>query len=154
MNNIYIPLIAIALSGCVSTATPVLAPISGYKHLESITHEGFAKDNNEISKLDGKVVKLWGYLDREHVSTCGLSSWYFSLKSDKSSFSGNSIHVNTPADYKFSSIYNNIRTMDKNSRKREVLIKGTLHTFESFKNFSTAKGVEIDVNSPEDIEFK
>jgi hypothetical protein len=154
MNKIYISLITVTFLGCVSTTTPTLTPIAGYKHLESITHDGFAKDKNEILKLNGKVVKIWGYLDLDNVSTCGLKSWYFSLKSDKNLEAGKSIHINTPAEYSFAPIYNSIRQMQKTQQQRAVLIKGTLHTFEAPTNFSTLKGVEIDVNSPEDITFK
>ena len=105
-------------------------------------------------KLDGKRVKVWGYIDYDNTYTCAMNNWYFSLKSDKNDDTGESIHVNTPASYSYRKIYEQIHTMSKKNEKRPVLVTGVLHAYSAPMNFSSSFVVEIDVVSPNDVEFK
>jgi len=141
-------------TGCVAQHNSPAVSIDGYKALKNITKNGFAMNKAEASKLDGKVVQLWGYLDYDNTYTCARNRWYFSLKSDKNSEAGESIHINTPASYNFAETYWSIRSMEKENEKTPVLVKGILHTFEAPTNFSNLINIEIDVTSPNDIKFK
>jgi hypothetical protein len=145
--------ILLFINGCAQNSVN-LSPIGSHKSLATIVDGTFAIDKDQIKKLDTKIVKVWGYLAYSNTSTCGLKNWYFSLKNSKNISDGNSIHIVTPASYKFKNIYKTIDQMRKEDQKTEVLITGKLHTFLAPTNFSTSLGVEIEVESPKDIEFK
>lgn len=152
MYKLLIITIASLFIGCAHNAPAV--SIDGYKSLRSITQNGFAMNKAEARKLDGKKVKLWGYIDFANTYTCAMNNWYFSLKADKNAEAGESIHINTPAEYRFGEIYYEIRDMKKENKQTPVSVTGILHTFDAPENFSTLVGIEIDVKSPKDIEFK
>jgi rRNA maturation protein Nop10 len=154
MLKYTISIVATLFIGCATHISKPVLPIDGHKALKNLTKNGFAMNKAEASKLDGKVVQLWGYLDYDNTYTCARNRWYFSLKSDKDSEAGESIHINTPASYDFSEIYWTIRSMEKENKKSPVLVKGILHTFESPTNFSTLINIEIDIISPNNIKFK
>ncbi|HIP59823.1 MAG TPA: hypothetical protein EYH01_05270 [Campylobacterales bacterium] len=150
--KILILAIIIFFSGCSQKVS--LIPIDGHNALADISKKGFAIDKAQAQKLDGKVVKVWGYIDFDNTSTCGRANWYFSIKSDYNDKAGESIHINTPAEYRFSEVYFDIRGMQKTDAKTKVLITGVFRTFNAPANFTSLLGVEIDVKSPEDIKFK
>jgi uncharacterized protein YwbE len=152
MDKLFILILVIFFSGCAHNA--VTMPLDGHEALGSISRKGFALNKAQIQKLNGKVVKLWGYIDFANTSTCGRKNWYFSLKADKLSEAGESIHINTPAEYRFGELYYDIRDMQKRDQKTAVLVKGVLKTFNAPTNFATPIGIEIYVKSPEDIKFK
>ncbi len=150
--KIFILAIVIFFSGC-AHHSPTL-PLDGHKALGNISKKGFAIDKAQAQKLNGKVVKVWGYIDFANTSTCGRANWYFSLQADKGEEAGESIHINTPAEYQFSEVYYEIRQMQKTEQKTPVLVKGVLRTFNAPTNFTNLLAVEIDVKSPKDIKFK
>ncbi len=153
MFKIFLISILFLFIGCAYNSTPV-ASIDGYNALGTIAKNGFAIDKSKIKKLDGKRVKVWGYLDYSNIYTCARKQWQFSLKAEKESPAGESIRINTPAKQSFVGVYRRIREMAKTEQNRPVLITGILHTFMAPTNFSTSIGIEIDVSSPDDIEFK
>jgi hypothetical protein len=152
MNRVYLAIISLLLCGCVHNV-PV-ASVNGYNALGNIAKRGFAVNRAEAKKLNGKRVKVWGYIDYANTYTCAMKNWYFSLKASRDDEAGESIHINTPAEFKFAKIYNKIRAMQKNDQNEELFVEGVLHTFEAPNNFSSSVGIEIDVESPEDIKFK
>lgn len=49
------------MSGCSSRK-------NGYISLSEITKHGFATNKNDIRELDGKTIKIWGYLDTHNIA--------------------------------------------------------------------------------------
>ncbi len=148
----FILVLVLFFGGCAYNAPT--NPLDGHDALSSISRKGFAISKVKAQKLNGKVVKLWGYIDFSNTSTCGRKNWYFSLKADKMAEAGESIRINTPAEYRFGEVYYDIRDMQKTEQKTPVLVTGVLHTFNAPTNFANLLSIEIDVKSPEDIKFK
>ena len=150
--KVFILAVVLFFSGCAHNA--VKTPLEGHIALGSISKKGFAIDKSQIQKLNGKIVKLWGYIDFANTSTCGRKNWYFSLKADKLAEAGESIRINTPAQYRFAEVYYEIRSLQKTEKQIPVLVTGVLHTFNAPTNFTNLLSIEIDVKSPEEIKFK
>lgn len=160
----YLTLILILLLGC----QPVLPVKNGYTSVSQITKNGFARDKNDIRKLEGKEVKIWGYLDthnislRENIIKNQPSWWsetpmdsnaYFDLKSYISNESIGSIRVYVGRDSKkYKEIFKKFR--DAKESETIVYVIGKIHTFEAPMNFNTSVGVTIKVNSPSGISIE
>ncbi len=138
--------------GC-STKSVSLEPIGDYKSLTTFTQNGTDITKASANKLDGKKVKFWGYIDKDGTSTCGFKNWVIAIKATKNSNSSSAININTPAEYSFSEVYHKIFDNKDNCLDKPVLVMGTLKTF-PLSNFSTLVGIEVNVNNPNDIEFR
>jgi hypothetical protein len=152
MYKILISITFLLFVGCAGKSL-TLKPINDYKALGNITQNGSAVTPDIASKLNGKKVKLWGYIDKEGTSTCGLRHWKIAIKATKSSSSSNTINIHTPAKYSFSDIYHKIFDNNDNCLDKPILITGTLTTF-PLVNFSSLVGIEITVDAPSGIKFK
>jgi hypothetical protein len=110
------------------------------------------KDIHLAKSYNGKKVKVWGYVAYDAISTCGMASWYFSIKTD--TYDSDTIHINTPASYDFAELYYDLRDIENRQKNAKIFVIGTLHTSDNASNFSTLVDFDIDVNSPNDIKVK
>ncbi len=148
---------AVFLAGC----QIFLPQFEGYTPLANIACKRFARNKKTITRLEGKTIKLWGYLDSANIfpPKSGPARFHessFHIKPLVNDGPGESIPVLLEGDKKqYADLFKKLNTFAKqHERETIVLLTGTVQATEMETNFNTLAGVVIHVNSTENIQFR
>lgn len=150
------------ISGCQQSS-------SGYVPARSISKAGLARNPGQIGKIEGKEIKIWGFIDhgnlygnddvrailQEWWSGYGPdeATWRFNLKAKESDKYGHSFSVLVPNDAWRNSILETFVKDARAFRSTKVYLKGRIHTFDMPTNFSNLTGLYLKLDSSRDILF-
>ncbi len=145
------------LAGC----QMFLPQFEGYMPLANIACKSFARNKKSITRLEGKTIQLWGYLDSANIfpPNSGMVRFHkssFHVKPLANDGPGESIPVLLEGDKKqYAGLFKQLSTLAKqHERETIVLLSGTVQATEMQTNFNTLAGVVIHVNSTENIQFR
>jgi len=136
-------------------------PESAYIPASSINKNGFAINRKQMKALDGRVVKVFGYVDYSNVfrdSRDGRGvhrkEWRFNLKADVSAETGESFAVRVVKDGGRGKI---LKVIDENNaagRPTKIYVKGNVFTHDCPSNIALLTGLHMEVQSSDDLRFK
>ena len=147
---------------CASCSKP-LPDIGMYRSLSRYVSDGFAIDKAHIAPVEGKVVKVWGYLDpyniflHDRLFADQDRLWdnkknSFFLKARKEDAVGDGVEVYLEGDMRqYRKVYAHFREAGEKSLK--VLVRGRVETHPCPTNFTMSYCVMLHVTSAKDIQF-
>lgn len=148
---------AVLLAGC----QMFLPQFEGYMPLANIACKNFARNKKSITRLEGKPIQLWGYLDSANIfppksGTARFHESSFHVKPLANDAPGESIPVLLEGDEKqYADLFKKLNTFARqHGSETIVLLTGTVQATEMITNFNTLAGVVIHVNSTHNIQFK
>lgn len=161
--GILITIFLMLLIGCSES-------IGDYIAASSISRNGFARDAEAISEIQGQEVKLWGYLDHSNIygdaSAQAIlgdywsgdgpdeNTWRFNVKAKEDDQAGQSFAVHVPNDQWRDAILKVFVADAQEQRATKVFITGTLFTFNASLNNQTRIGIILELDSAKDILFE
>jgi len=148
------------------------ARIGDYVSASSIARNGFARDTTAMRRVDGREIRVWGFVDHRNLygdaaakrilgdwwGGVGPSatSWRFDLMAEADDEVGQGFQVRVPNDPGRDNLLRAFVVDAKAGRPTKVFVKGTLHTFDAPTNGVTLTGLYLELGSSGDIrlEFK
>ncbi len=153
-------LCALALAACSPR-------VGDYGAASAISRNGFAVNGEEIRRLDGKEVKLWGYVDHGNLygddavkqllgdwwSGAGpdADTWQFNMKANAGDKVGQSFAVRVRNDAGRDALLEHFLADAEAQRPTRVFVTGTLSAFDAPTNAATQTGFSLDVASSQAI---
>jgi len=138
-----------------------------YLAASSISRNGFAVNAREMRQINGREIKVWGFVDHGNIygdegakqileewwSGDGPSaaSWRFNLKAKADDVAGQSFPVRVPNDPGRDDLLKALVTDARAHRPTRVFVKGKLFTFAAPANITFFTGLFMDVQSSQDI---
>ncbi len=134
----------------------------GYIAAASIAENGFARNKGTIRKLNGREIKIWGYVDHSNIYADGAdeiladwlggnapspTTWRFDLKAKSDDDAGESFSVYVKNDNNRDKLLRVFIADAKAGKPTRVFVKGKLFTFDAPMNFSTLTGLRMEVKS-------
>lgn len=152
--------VAVSLAGCGGQ-------IGDYRAASSISRDGFATSAEDLNKLRGHEVKIWGFVDHGNIYGDRIAkailgewwggdgpsstSWSFNLKADEDDPVGHSFSVRVPNDADREALLSAFAADARSDRPTRVFVKGTLHTFDAPTNVAPRTGLYMELRSSRDI---
>ena len=160
-NTILIMLVLIAnLVGC-------NRQIGDYSAASFISKDGFARYEQQVIALQGKEVKVWGFVDHSNLygdesakavlqdwwsgNGPDASIWRFNLKAEENDAAGHSFAVYIPNDPGRDNLLRVFLADAQAQRPTKVFVTGKLYTYEAPTNTSSQTGIYLEVQSSNDI---
>ena len=130
-----------------------LKSINNYQPLASIVYKnGSAIDEEQIKKLEGKTIKVWGYIDRGNILLDEKIARVF-IQRDFNDPLGYGVGIKLYGNREnYKKLFDKIKDTDED-RPIKILVKGKLYTFNKITNFSSSKGVGLEVFNVKDIKI-
>ena len=141
--------------------------IGDYTAAASISKDGFAKNTQQVTDLQGQEVKLWGYVDHGNLygdesakAVLGewwsgegpdANTWRFNLKAGENDAVGQSFAVSVPNDGGRDDLLRKFAADAQAGRPTRVFVTGRLATFEARTANDTLTGITLDVQSSGDV---
>lgn len=138
-----------------------------YMAASTISANGFARNADEIRKLDGQEVKLWGFVDSGNLygdegakailgdwwsgEGPSATTWRFNLKAHAEDAAGHSFAVHVPNDPGRDDLLKAFVADAKAQRPSKVFVTGRLFTFAAATNVTALTGLYMEVRSSDDI---
>jgi hypothetical protein len=138
-----------------------------YLAASSISKNGFAVNDEEMRKLHGREINIWGFVDhgnmygdekvkqilKEWWSGHGPESanWSFNLKSREDDDTGHSFSVHVFDDEGRDELLEVFLNDARAQRATKVFVKGRIFTFDAPTNVIGHKGLYMEVKSCRDI---
>lgn len=138
-----------------------------YVAVSSFSRNGFARNNAELSDLQGQEIKLWGFVDpsnlygddsarqilQEWWSGEGptADTWSFNLKGHPDDAAGQSFSVQVPNDAGRDQLLRAFVADAKAQRPTQVFVTGQLFTFDAPTNATTRQGLYMEVQSSQAV---
>jgi hypothetical protein len=161
------------LGGLIVLVTLYLAGCGGqtgdYVAASSISRNGFARDAEQMRKLDGQEVKLWGFVDHGNLyGDAGAkailgdwwsgegptaTTWRFNLKASEDDETGQSFAVDIPNDQRRDALLRTFVADAGAGKPTKVFLKGRLFTFDAPTNAAALTGLRMELGSSQDILF-
>ncbi|WP_457575774.1 hypothetical protein [Desulfomarina sp.] len=148
---------AVFLAGC----QIFLPQFEGYMPLANIACKGFARNKKSVTRLEGKTIQLWAYLDSANIfpPQSGVGHFHglsFHVKPLANDGPGDSIPVLLEGDKKqYAGLFKKLNTLAKqHERETIVLLTGTVQATEMEADFNAPAGIVIHITSTESIQFK
>jgi hypothetical protein len=156
---------AVLLSGC----QPPRPDADGYYPLSSLVKRGFARDRDYVRNLDGRTIRVKGYLDFANIAVDPalldkpVDGWdiprdgessHFDLKARASDEAGESIRVWLVEDsMQFRPLFAKLGDIVADDRRNALIrVQGKVKVFEAPTNFVRLVGFVINVESPEQVD--
>lgn len=149
-----------SLAGCDSRIDDAVAA-------SAITQDGFAKDDAQMRALEGRELRLWGFVDHGNLygddgarailgewwSGAGPTddTWRFHLKAHADDAVGRSFAVDVGNDAGRDALLRRIVTDARAGRPTRVVLTGTVATFAAPTGLGTCTGVTLKVASSDAI---
>ncbi len=152
--------IAACLAGC-------NGQIGDYISASSISENGFARNGDEIRKLQGQKVKIWGFID--HSNLYGDESakeilgdwwsgegpdpetWRFNLKARADDEAGHSFQIHIPNDQGRDDLLKAFLADARAQKPTKIFIEGKLFIFDASSNTNLSTGLYMELQSSNDI---
>ena len=160
----FLILIMIVIAACLAGCN---GQTCDYISASSISENGFARNDDEIRKLQGQEVKIWGFIDHSNLygdesarellgdwwSGAGpdTTTWRFNLKANANDEAGHSFQIHIPNDPGRDNLLKAFLADAKAKRPTKVFIKGKLFTFDAPSNTNLRTGLTMVLQSSSDI---
>jgi hypothetical protein len=141
--------------------------IGDYTAAASISKDGFARDAQQVTDLQGQEVKLWGYVDHGNLygdesAKAVLGEWWsgegpddytwrFNLKASQNDAIGQSFAVYVPNDAGRDELLRTFLADAQEQRPTKVFLTGKPFTFEAPTNAGVFTGLYLELNSSGDV---
>lgn len=141
--------------------------IGEYSATSSISTDGFARDERQMIELQGKEIKLWGFVDHSNLygdegarkilgdwwSGDGpdATTWRFNLKAEENDEAGHSFPVYVANDHGRDDLLLLFLADAKANRPTKVFVKGTILPYDAPTNAGSLTGIRMEVQSASDI---
>ena len=141
--------------------------IGDYTAASSISKDGFARDENQISELQGKEIKVWGFVDHSNLygdqgAKAILEDWWsgdgpdaltwrFNLKAGENDEAGHSFAVYVPNDPGRDELLRLFLSDAKAHRPTKVFVTGKLFTYEAPTNTASLTGIYLELQSSNEV---
>jgi len=153
----------------VITALPVGCDerTSDYIAVSSISQHGFARSPEEMRKVHGRVIKLWGFVDHGNLygddgakkileewwsgEGPGTTSWRFNLMAKVDDGTGRSFAVHVPNDQRRDDLLKAFLADARGGRPTRVFVQGRIFTFDAPTNVVPLTGLYMELRSSQDI---
>ena len=159
LKPIFVSSMVIFLTACSQS----LPKIGEHTALSTLTHKGVAKDAKSMQKLEGKKIKVWGYLDTHNISLeKGIiqnqpTFWEtdtnsFPLKAYVDDEAGQGIWVTLLGDVtQYKKVFEKLRDVAEKPIKIlvDARVKTSIHNY----NASSSLGIWLEVSRVDDIEI-
>lgn len=156
-------IIMVCLAGCNSA-------IGDYTAAASISKDGFARNAQQMSELNGQEIKLWGYVDHSNLygeeGTQAIlgdwwsgegpdaSTWRFNLKAEEYDEAGKSFPVYVPNDEGRDNLLRMFLADAQAQRPTQVFVTGRIFTVDAPTNLDTLTGLYLELQSSNDVLFE
>lgn len=156
-------ILILCLVGCKSQ-------IGDYMAASSISKDGFARDEQQISELQGKDIKLWGFVDHSNLygdegtkailedwwSGYGpdTSTWRFNLKAAENDEAGQSFPVYVTNDQGRDDLLRLFLADARAQKPTKVFVTGRIYPFDAPTNVASLSGFYMEVQSSDDIQLE
>jgi hypothetical protein len=153
------------MAGCDNSAKAPL--VDGYVAVSSISRNGFARNEKQLSDLQGQEIQVWGFVDHRNLygdesaqqilqewwSGEGptTDTWRFNLKGHPEDAAGQSFSVRVVNDAGRDQLLRAFVADAKAQRPTQVFVTGRLFTFEAPTNVTTLPGLYLEVGSSQDV---
>lgn len=140
--------------------------VDGYKAASSISRDGFARDEQQMSELNGQEIKLWGFVDYSNLygdeATKAIlgdwwsgegpeAAWQFNLKARENDEAGHSFAVYIPNDDGRDSLLRLFLENARSQKPTKVFLTGRIYTTDAPTNVTTLTGLYMELQSSDDI---
>jgi hypothetical protein len=158
--SIFTLVVTVFLAGC-------SRQLGDYTAASSISRNGFARDGEQMRKLDGQEIKVWGFVDHDNLygdegakeilgdwwSGEGLSptTWRFDLKAKADDESGHSFSVHVPNDPGRDDLLKAFVADARAGKPTRVFATGRIFTFDAPTNVAPLTGLYMELQSSDDI---
>ena len=145
-------------------------PIGGYDPASSISRNGFARDAEAARGLDGRVVKIWGFVDHGNMygdegarkvlgdwwsgAAPGAAAWRFDLKAREDDRVGRSFPIWVLDDEGRDALLEVFVADARARRPTRVFVRGTLLTYAAPTQAADRTGLYLEVRSSCDISLE
>jgi hypothetical protein len=144
--------------------------IGDYQAASSISKDGFARNEQQMSELNGQEIKLWGFVDHSNLygdeGTKAIledwwsgegpdaSTWRFNLKAGENDEAGHSFPVYVPNDDGRDNLLRLFLADAKEQRPTKVFVMGKIFTYEAPTNIASQTGLYMELQSSNDIQLE
>ena len=151
-------------------ATGCRAQTGDYLAAAAISRNGFAVNDEAIRALEGKEVKLWGYVDHGNLyGDAGAkailgewwsgegpdaTTWRFNLKANAGDATGQSFPVHVRNDAGRDDLLARLLADARAQQPTQVFVTGRLFTFDAPANIAARTGIYLEVASSADLLFE
>jgi len=141
--------------------------IGDYIATSLISRNGFAVDGDELRRMSGETIRLWGFVDHRNIFGSdearaileewwsgegpSATSWQFNLKAREDDEAGRSFAVRTPNDPGRDELLRAFVADARAGVPTKVLLEGRLFTFDAPSNFGSRTGLYIQLESSRDV---
>lgn len=145
---------------CVAFLTACVEESDRYVAAAEITHHGFAGDGAALHDLDGRTIRVSGFVDPANLygdaaaravlaewwagEARDAATWSFNVKARESDGPGQSFTVFVRTDDGWDVLLTRIVADARAGRTTEVFVTGTLRTFEAPLNAVTRTGLYLE----------
>lgn len=156
-------LAAVSLLGCAG-------PVGDYVAASAVSRGGFARNAEAMRAVEGREIRLWGYVDHANLhGDAGArrilaefwsgdgprpATWRFDLKAEANDAAGHSFAVHVPNDEGQQDILRAFVADARARRPTRVFLKGRLFTFAAPTNAVSLTGLNMEIESSKDIQFR
>lgn len=153
-------LAATVLAGCIER-------VGEYLPVAAIAHNGFLSDERTVAEMQGRNVRLWGFVDQGNLygdadakrvlgewwsgEGPDAGTWRFGLKAGQDDPVGHSLPVNVPNDAGRDALLAAFRADADSGRPTRVFLQGRLRTYAAPTQFRSLIGIVLEVPSSQAI---
>lgn len=144
--------------------------IGDYVAASSVSDGGFARDGRQMQALQGREVKLWGFVDHSNLygdesAKAILEEWWsgdgpdaftwrFNLKAAENDEAGHSFPVYVPNDKDRDDLLRLFVADARAQQPTRVFVAGRIFTHEAPTNITSLTGLHMELNASGDILLK
>ncbi len=152
---------------CVACFTACVEEFDRYVAAAEITHHGFARDGAALRDLDGRTIRVSGFVDPANLygdaaareilagwwagEARDAATWSFNVKARESDGAGQSFTVFVRTDDGRDALLARIVADARAGRTTKVLVTGTLRTFDAPLNAVTRTGLYLESQGSHDV---
>lgn len=140
--------------------------IGDYVAASSISRNGYSRNGKLMRKMNGREIKVWGYVDHSNIFADGAdeiladwrggsgpspTTWRFDLKAKPNDDAGASFTVCLPNDKGRDKLLRVFIADARTGKPTRVFVKGKIFTFDAPINFNTLTSLKMEVESTKDI---
>ena len=162
--NRYLILIVLVITASLAGCNEQMGD---YMAGSSISKNGFARDGEEMRKVDGQEVKIWGFVDHGNMygdegvkeilgdwwsgDGPNATTWRFNLKAKEDDADGHSFSIFVPNDEGRDDLLKVFLADARAQKPTKVFVKGRIFTFDAPTNALPLTGLYMELQSSHDI---
>ena len=144
--------------------------IGGYVAASSIVRQGFAKAGEGLAKVQGREIRVWGFVDHGNLygdvgaqqilgdwwggDGPAATTWRFDLKAEAHDDRGHGIQVRVPNDPGRDHLLRAFVADARTGRPTRVFVRGTLYTVPAPTKTTTMTGLYLELRSSQEVRLE